>query len=1798
MKPFHKTPVLRPLAMSLVCMGCGSALAQVPTGFSTTSPNLSIAGEGSPLTVITQGKLNQRDVAQWATFSIGVGNTVQFNQPGPKSVILNRVLGGGESQIMGSLRSNGTIFLVNPSGVTFAQGSTVNVGGLVASTLAISDSDFLAGQYKFGGVADSTGKVTNNTTITGGARGTVALVGGEVSNTGTINVAQGSIALLSGRSAQIGIDANGDGLTTFVVSADAAKALVENSGTLQADGGRVNLKAGVDIAAVAQTVINQTGTVRAQSMTQRNGEIVLEGVGGVVQVGGTLDASAADVQSSGGSITTRGATVTVAHTVSLDAHGGANGANGSWTLGSDTDLRVRSPDEATAFDQLSTVNTKTIGDTLGKGTDVVLESKATAVGDSPGFGVLFAQNGQVIKDAGGTATLTVNSQRNIEMENGSVIASSAGALNVDFNANSKGSLEPPPVTTVMPPGGAILLGSVNLDSDAQGNAVATGGATIQSNGGNIRFYGQSDPDKGRAVGDQRLVTFTGGGEPIVQTQNTSGIELRRSTVSTCGSGQADCTGGGSISMRGEGYSLLDAFNVGEGQLTFTNSGSGVFIAGGTVTTGSGALTIEGRGGLGATGIDAFAAYNVTSDLVPTLRSATGTIHLVGDSRNWVAGMTGETVLDFLDGGTGIALSSTTIATGGNVKLEGTASDFSAVAKDQAFLANAAASGNTFGAGGGIDLFDSTISAGKGKELTVLGKVPSRSFTVANDEVNGLVIQPFGNPFAVDISTGSLTAEGGKLTIDGQDASVRVQVARGEGDFTTARAPVFETANTATLISTASTTGPGGDITIQGRNIWLQGAQGFEGDPNRNVVIDSSGAGKAGNISIHAIGADGPETSGVLAIDTTVGIAASANSAVGNAGNIFAKGDNTILAYGAFEARGGESGGNGGTIETSGGAFDVRGIKVDASAPKGTTGNWLIDPFDVTIAPGVATATLPDDGNFTPIAASTIQDTDVSNVLNGGTDVTINTGVLGVGPAGGGNIFLNGAQILYTGAGARTFTLNANRSIQLNGGSVIASADTGGPLNVVLNADANNQAATAGTGGSVSLFNNSAIYSNGGNVTMKGVQGEQDFSGCVICIAGSTIDTRAGNLSITNPASGFVTYTGGKDANPGGNVSLVGRDTRASDGFTQTSGAVLINASVISSSTGNVDVLGTSTLGSGIVVTTNQAPTGVFTTSGGITLTGVGSFAANTFSTPGHGVQINAAEFSGATATLQSVGGNITVNGLRQAGGEGTPPDNGVLLGSRSAVATDTGNITITGETTGAGAGVLIAGATAPLPEQEIPGAPGALVTGNNVVVLRAANNGTTDALSVGAHDEGATVIAGTVLNLRPGGVNVAGTPDALVATPVDRTANPIAIGGAAANGFAISADTLANMSWQTLVVGSNAHAANIDVVGPLNIANLTLQNGGGGNITLNAPVSGTQIGLISGGNITQAAGAPITAGKLLALSTGGDVVLDNPANNVSTDTVGGGAAGRFTYVDADSVAIGSVTVTGFDAAGNLPQPVTTTSMAANQVLVRTLTGDLVLAGNVSSTTSADLVAAGTFQNPGNFTLSGAPWRVWANTWVGETRGGLVGSGPLPNYYSCAYLGLCAVTVSTTDNHFIYAQQPTAAVVINDATRQAGTDNPPFVFSVTGLILGDSNASFNGTLRSLADRNSPPGLYTIDGVNFVSPAGYAFTVTPGRLTVTEAPIVEPRRPDGPVVPPPRRTDFSGLPKPDVLREEPTTYVYDRNLGQAPICLATGALDGDRADQGGDVLAREWSRVRSRPNLLNCVNTDRRNGCADF
>ncbi|MBI5907382.1 MAG: filamentous hemagglutinin N-terminal domain-containing protein, partial [Burkholderiales bacterium] len=111
--------------------------------------------------VVKQG--SDKAILNWQSFNIGAGQSVQFMQPNAASVALNRVIGANPSAIYGSLSANGQVFLLNPAGVMFAPGAQVNVGGLVASSLAISNEDFIAGRYTFSNTGS--GGVVNHGSI-------------------------------------------------------------------------------------------------------------------------------------------------------------------------------------------------------------------------------------------------------------------------------------------------------------------------------------------------------------------------------------------------------------------------------------------------------------------------------------------------------------------------------------------------------------------------------------------------------------------------------------------------------------------------------------------------------------------------------------------------------------------------------------------------------------------------------------------------------------------------------------------------------------------------------------------------------------------------------------------------------------------------------------------------------------------------------------------------------------------------------------------------------------------------------------------------------------------------------------------------------------------------------------------------------------------------------------------------------------------------------------------------------------------------------------------------------------------------------------------------------------------------------------------------------------------------------------------------------------------------------------------------------------------------------------------------
>src|SRR6185503_19175600 len=117
-----------------------------------------------------------------------------------------------------------------------------------------------------------------------------ALLGTQASNegAGTITAVRGTVALAAGEKVTLNI--LGDNLINVSVDQAAAGALALNSGSIIAAGGTIFLTAR-SADALLGTVINNSGLIKATSLTEVNGRIFLDGGAGNVVNSGTLDAT-------------------------------------------------------------------------------------------------------------------------------------------------------------------------------------------------------------------------------------------------------------------------------------------------------------------------------------------------------------------------------------------------------------------------------------------------------------------------------------------------------------------------------------------------------------------------------------------------------------------------------------------------------------------------------------------------------------------------------------------------------------------------------------------------------------------------------------------------------------------------------------------------------------------------------------------------------------------------------------------------------------------------------------------------------------------------------------------------------------------------------------------------------------------------------------------------------------------------------------------------------------------------------------------------------------------------------------------------------------------------------------------------------------------------------------------------------------------------------------------------------------------------------------------------------------------
>lgn len=294
----------------------------------------------------TINQSSNRAIIRWDSFNLNSSESVRFNQPNASSITVNRIRDNKPSQIHGRISANGNIVLMNPNGVVFGATSTVDVGGLVATTSDLEDDNaFLnGGAVKFTKPGKADAAIVNHGSMTVRDGGLVGLVAPNVENHGIIQARLGKAVVASGDIATI--DFAGDGLIKLEVSDAVLSQRVLNTGTITADGGSILLTA-AQARGMVESLVTNSGTLRANTVkvagTERKGEITLstKGLGtqgaplnlqlpraeGITFNSGTIEARGIEDTASGGLITILGDTIAIGDGSYVTASGGANGGS-------------------------------------------------------------------------------------------------------------------------------------------------------------------------------------------------------------------------------------------------------------------------------------------------------------------------------------------------------------------------------------------------------------------------------------------------------------------------------------------------------------------------------------------------------------------------------------------------------------------------------------------------------------------------------------------------------------------------------------------------------------------------------------------------------------------------------------------------------------------------------------------------------------------------------------------------------------------------------------------------------------------------------------------------------------------------------------------------------------------------------------------------------------------------------------------------------------------------------------------------------------------------------------------------------------------------------------------------------------------------------------------------------------------------------------------------------------------------------------------------------------------------------
>ena len=480
----------------------GPVATALPTGGQVAQGVASISQSGSVMNI---NQSTAKAVVNWNSFDIGQSAKVNIVQPGADAVMLNRVTGANPSLVFGQLNANGQVVLVNPNGVLFGKDGSVTATSFTASTLGITDANFMAGnmQYERNG---ATAAVVNQGSIRA-AGGYVALLGASVSNEGKIETQGGTAYLAAAETVKIPV--TGSGRIKLELSPSSINAAVSNAkgGTIVTEGGQVYMQAAALNSAVAS--ILQSGGI--DTTGEQGGAVHLLADGGNIKVDGSVTANSTKAQTKGGDVvigrdedTSVLAKTTDVSNAKLQSQGGFVETSGEQLSYANTSVKadhwLLDPYDIT----IDATNATAIVTNLNAGTSVTVTTSAQYNGTGTSGSGDITVNSAITKTASNAATLALTAANNIAIN--ANITNTGGTINLTATAGT--------ITQ-----SAGVLTATNLNMAAGSGSIGTAAHRISSDVANLSMLSAGNQFLTEANAVSLAAKTTGTGNIDVQTTN-------------------------------------------------------------------------------------------------------------------------------------------------------------------------------------------------------------------------------------------------------------------------------------------------------------------------------------------------------------------------------------------------------------------------------------------------------------------------------------------------------------------------------------------------------------------------------------------------------------------------------------------------------------------------------------------------------------------------------------------------------------------------------------------------------------------------------------------------------------------------------------------------------------------------------------------------------------------------------------------------------------------------------------------------------------------------------------------------------------------------------------------------------------------------------------------------------------------------------------------------------------------------------------------------------------------------------